>query len=251
MTRSKFVLIFTFAIMLLCFVMAWNSLNATGKVSKLIEPASVFGKKSKLEKAILESIPEPSEKEFPTAESVFKRTLEAIKDRNVDEFLKCCPIRLRLEKFDFEYQVRLGGYFDFNSLRLPNDALFNIRKELDAALQTYYDISFSLLLNDNRVSGESIDLNTKAGKSRLDEIAELFKTEPLAKIKIGSIEFDKKLNAAYEDGLMKSHKIAADAMNANKVRFLEAKLRFRETDFDFSGTVFLIEGNWRLYSIRN
>jgi hypothetical protein len=145
------------------------------------------GKENQLAQAMLSAIREPVAGEFGESLVTVRNLLGALKKQDLDEYLKCFPIRLELEKSTLEDQVSdLQMYSPELVRRLPGDTYFNLQDILREKVSGYYQFTFGLLM-DSPAKMERINPSTPAGQNRLTEIHRMLDLERLEKLKIESV----------------------------------------------------------------
>lgn len=145
------------------------------------------GKGEGLATAMLGAIGEPEPEEFGDPVATVRHLVGAIKDQDLEEYLKCFPVRQELEKSTLEALVTdLGMYSPEAVPRLPGDRYFNLQAILRDKVAGYYQFTFGFLL-DTSGGLERIDPSALAGKKRIAEIHRMLDQGRLGKLEIQEI----------------------------------------------------------------
>jgi hypothetical protein len=114
---------------------------------------------SKFIQGALAAIPAPADHQFPTPESVVRAFIVAVSANDLDEAMKCFPIREAHAKQT--WQLRASGIRTFiGKDAYPDDGLFQFTKALDRFRDYWLRLYVLRLVADGRMKPELLYRNT-------------------------------------------------------------------------------------------
>jgi len=177
----------TILILLILIVIGALNLPNAGTAESGPNNAKAKRAQPRLGEAMLSAIREPGPGELKTPQATARHLLEALRDHDVDEYLKCFPVRRELEKFDLAAIVEYIGVYSAKEVRrLPGDTYFNLQAIIRDKLVRLYQVTL-IMLHPGAEKTEHIDLKTPDGKKRIAKIRESLDFKRLKKMKIGAI----------------------------------------------------------------
>lgn len=156
---------------------------------------------------IVDNFPSAKEKEFSSPESVINSYVDAIRNNDFDQLLKCLPIKEHFETNNLENYIKCFKLYT-SSTPIPNYDLKNYLQLMQFYLQPINRIILLSLYADtpdfddvlvNRIPLPiSINLEEKGGQQKLDELKKTIDMNKLKKV-IGALTVTKQVTMNLDD----------------------------------------------------
>lgn len=199
--------------------------------------AAADGAPTTLAQAILGAIRAPKPGQFPTPEAAVRFFLEQVKKQDVDEALRVFPIRERLERETFRFQMRRLRTFEGTGPWPPAFQYHNVLVAIRGPLLLFENVTMGLLGVDKTTyvqRDQDIEETLRNLEARLDPAR-------LRGMKIGSIARDRALTAR-----SKQVPDSLKARGITQIQCIKARLACGGREVQCEFFMGLMGDNWRI-----
>lgn len=190
--------------------------------------------------ALLNNIREPASGQFATPESVVAHALNAIRNHDVDEYLRCVPVRKLQRTHDLKFLLRDSGAYSPPPIRIPGSDYLNIQKTIGEQLEMFYRVAFDVFMKGDSLEARTVDPETAEGRENIDKVLSQFNVDRLKQLKPGEIQIEKRGNAHIGN----RHKV----LGVSELVVFRTSLKDGGHEMRLWGIAGKIDDHWRILS---